>query len=697
MTMYTESLRAFLKPVLPYLDDASVSEIMINGPEDVWIERKGKLTRTDARFTAEGLDGAARNMAQFVGRVLNEERPRLDARLPDGSRIHVVLAPVARKGTTISIRKFFKDKLTIDALLKFKSMTAQMARLIEAGIATKLNMVVAGGTGSGKTTLLNIVSSLIPDDERILTIEDSAELQLNQTHLVPFESRPPDKFGKGGVDMGDLLASALRLRPDRIVVGEVRGGEAFHLMQAMNTGHGGSLATTHANTPTDTLRRLESLCLMSGVDLPMVAVRAQVASAINLVICCERLHDGSRKTTHISEVLPLNDKGDYRTQDLFVFTPVAKDAEGHVLGYHAPTGILPTFLARARAYGFTDLDEAFFDPATYGLPPPPVFHAGAAHQVRWAPSLRHREQGRPDPEHFQDAWRELEQRLQAEARGEEIPAPRAQVQVAPSFRQDAQAAASPPAPSAPPVPVHADAVGASSPKASGAPRGSAPAPMVSEAGAMAAAPFRAVETERMSAPPVAVSEPVPAFTRRETPQDVAPPVAGTAPGLTRGPTPQESSLPVAASADARAPVAASDAARPSPPVAVSADAQVAAPRVPPSSPAREAAPPSEKTEIRPAPVRRAAPRVPDDMDDDRTPMPTPNPLLAGAAEESTVQLADELLDTRPAAPAPPRPSLPPRRPPPARGVTPVFEDSPSLQSEDPEKTAIRPAPQRPRR
>ncbi|MFY0583700.1 CpaF family protein [Cystobacter fuscus] len=397
MSMYNESLRAFLKPVLPHLDDPTVSEIMINGPNDIWIERKGKVSKIDASFTEEGLLGAARNMAQFVGRLLNDERPRLDARLPDGSRIHVVIPPIARKGTTISIRKFFKDKLTIDSLIKFKSMTPQMARLIDAGIHTKLNMLVSGGTGSGKTTLLNIVSSLIPDEERILTIEDSAELQLNQSHIVPFESRPPDKFGKGGVDMGDLLNSALRLRPDRIVVGEVRGGEAFYLVQAMNTGHGGSLATTHANTPTDTLRRIESLCLMSGIELPLVAIRAQVASAINFVICCERLHDGSRKTIALSEVLPLSEKGEYRTQDIFVFTPVTKDEEGHILGYHAPTGIIPSFVDRARAYGFNDLDESFFDPATYGVPPPPSFRLGESYNVRWVPSLKHRERGEPDP------------------------------------------------------------------------------------------------------------------------------------------------------------------------------------------------------------------------------------------------------------------------------------------------------------
>jgi pilus assembly protein CpaF len=428
--MYNESLRAFLKPVVPYLDDESVSEIMINGPTDVWIERKGQLTRTEAVFSEEGLLGAARNMAQFVGRILSDERPRLDARLPDGSRIHIVIPPIARRGTTISIRKFFKDKLKPENLVQFGSIQPNMVRLIEAAVRVKLNMIVSGGTGSGKTTLLNILSSLIPDEERILTIEDSAELQLQQSHLVPFESRPPDKFGKGEVNMGHLLMSALRLRPDRIVVGEVRGGEAFDLMQAMNTGHGGSMATVHANTPTDTLRRLESLCLMSGVELPMVAVRAQVASAINFVVCCERLQDGSRKTIAVSEVLPLNEKGDYRTQDLWLYIPVSKDENGKILGYHAPTGILPTFMAKARAYGFEDLDEKFFDPRTYGLPPPPLLHGlGENVTTHWAPSLRHRNDHHPDPPEYKDEWRAFEEKLKADARAKNGEKNKVQVQV----------------------------------------------------------------------------------------------------------------------------------------------------------------------------------------------------------------------------------------------------------------------------
>jgi pilus assembly protein CpaF len=316
-----------------------------------------------------------------------------------------------------------------------------MARFIEGCVLIKENIIVAGGTGSGKTTLLNIVSSLIPDDERILTIEDSSELQLNQEHIVPFESRPADKFGKGEVNMGHLLHSALRLRPDRIVVGEVRGGEAFDLMQAMNTGHGGSMATTHANTPTDTLRRIESLCLMSGVELPMVAVRAQVASGIQVVITCERLQDGSRKTTTIAEVLPLSDKGDYRTQDIFCFTATHKDAEGKIHGYHAPTGIIPNFIGRLHAYGFQDMDEAFFDPDTYGVPPPPLFHADGV-TTKWIKKLKHRQDGGHDDETQEKEWADA--RLQ---KGKDVERQMKEKDVAAEARKAADAAAksSPPA------------------------------------------------------------------------------------------------------------------------------------------------------------------------------------------------------------------------------------------------------------
>ena len=371
-SMYDEALRAFLSPVLEFLDDTSVSEILINAPDDVWIEEKGRLYRTDAVFTEDGLLAAARSIAQFVGRPLTEERPRLDARLPDGSRVHVILPPIARHGTTISIRKFFPGGLTVDQMVEFGSLTWPMASFLEACVLCKLNVVVAGGTGSGKTTLLNCVSSFIPNDERIITIEDSAELQLIQDHLVSLESRPPDDHGRGEVSIRDLLHSSLRLRPDRIVIGEIRGGECFDLLQALNTGHGGSMTTTHANTPRETLTRLESLALLSGIELPLRAIRAQVAAAVDVVVACARLADGTRKVTAISEALPLDDRGDYRTQDIFVFTQTSRDENG-VKGYHAPTGVIPGFQRKLIANGMTEFVDEFFDPLFYGLEPPPLF------------------------------------------------------------------------------------------------------------------------------------------------------------------------------------------------------------------------------------------------------------------------------------------------------------------------------------
>lgn len=384
--MYERSLAAFLKPVQKYLQDKDVTEVMINSKDDVWIEKKGTLFKTTATFTQEGLEAAARNMAQYVGRIITEERPRLDARLPDGSRIHVILEPIARRGTTICIRKFFPGKLTMRQLISFGSLPPEWARFIDACVQIKKNIIVSGGTGSGKTTLLNVVSSLIPNQERIVTIEDSAELQMTQDHLVSLESRPPDRLGKGQVTIADLLHSSLRLRPDRIVIGEVRGGEAFDLMQAMNTGHAGSMCTVHANNPTDTCRRLESLCLMSEVELPMVAIRAQVASALDIIIATNRFQDGSRRLTSISEVLPLNERGDYRTQDLFTFQVTGKDDEGRIQGYHTPTGILPTFLEKLQAYGFPEMDEAYFDPATYGCRPPNV-DAVREFRIQWVERL----------------------------------------------------------------------------------------------------------------------------------------------------------------------------------------------------------------------------------------------------------------------------------------------------------------------
>jgi pilus assembly protein CpaF len=374
VSLFSDSLRAFLRPILPYLDDPTVSEVLVNAPTEVWFERQGRLHRADAVFTEDGLLAAARNMAQYVGRPLTDEQPRLDARLPDGSRIHVILPPIARRGTTISIRKFHQGGLTITNLIESGSLTPELARFLQACVITKRNLVIAGGTGSGKTTLLNVLSDLIPDGDRIVTIEDSAELQIRKPHLVSLESRPADRNGRGQVTLRDLLMSCLRLRPDRIIVGEVRGGEAFELLQAMNTGHGGTICTAHANSPLETLSRLESLCLLSGIELPLRAVRAQVATALHVVVVAARLADGSRRVTHVGEVLPLDHRGDYRVQDLFVFTQTGRDEE-HVHGYMAPTGCLPTFRERLVADGFTDISPEFFDPRQYGYAPPPFFTA----------------------------------------------------------------------------------------------------------------------------------------------------------------------------------------------------------------------------------------------------------------------------------------------------------------------------------
>ncbi|MGM0597947.1 MAG: CpaF family protein [Myxococcota bacterium] len=375
--IYKESLKAFLKPVQRYIEDDRISEILINGPDSVWVEMKGKLYKTKAKFTPSSLKAAARNMAQYVGRIVDDQHPRLDARLPDGSRIHVILPPIGRCGTVVSIRKFFPGGLTIEQMIEFGSISEEMADFIKGCVLVKENVVVSGGTGSGKTTLLNVLSSFIPNSERIITIEDSAELQLEQDHLVPLESRPPDEKGRYGVFMRDLLHSSLRLRPDRIIIGEVRGGEAFDMLQAMNTGHGGSMCTTHANTPKETLARLESLALLSGVELPLRAIRAQVAAAIHIVVSSSRFPDGSRKITHVSEVLPLNEKGDYRVQDIFVFNQTGIDKEGKVHGYHTPTGIIPNVQTKLLKNGFDEMKDEFFQPETYDLEPPKYFSDGS--------------------------------------------------------------------------------------------------------------------------------------------------------------------------------------------------------------------------------------------------------------------------------------------------------------------------------
>jgi len=336
----------FLGPVAPYLADDDVSEILINGSAQIFVERKGKLERTDVKFVSEpALKAAAVNIAKSVGRLLNEDNPRLDARLPDGSRVHAVIPPLARCGTVIAIRKFKRDTLTMEKLQAFGSVSADTVMLLRALVLLHKNVIVSGGTSSGKTSVLNALSSFIPNHERVLVIEDASELQLQQEHIVPFETRKPDKNGNGEVTIRDLIHSSLRLRPDRLVIGEIRGGEALDLLQALNTGHAGSMSTIHANTPVDTLFRLETCALLSGFDIPLVALRAQVASSIDAVVQTARLSDGSRKIVSISEVLPLQG-GEYRLNEILAWETDRVTPEGALIGKHVLKNP-PTFIEQA--------------------------------------------------------------------------------------------------------------------------------------------------------------------------------------------------------------------------------------------------------------------------------------------------------------------------------------------------------------
>ena len=361
--VFAQTLLAFLDPVGVFLRDATVSEVMINGPDTIYIERAGKLIRTDARFPSEhALESAVRNIAQYVGKSVGPDRPILDARLPDGSRVCAVLPPASRHGLTLSIRRFPKDRLTVDQLVKYGSMSLTARAFLDICVKVKRNVVVAGGTGSGKTSMLNALGSFIPEDERIVIIEDSSEVQLQQPHAVYLEARPPDPKGRGAVSIRDLLRATLRLRPDRIVVGECRAGEALDLIQAMTSGHGGSLSTVHATYPRDTLNRLETLCLMSDVELPLSALRSQIASAVNVIVQTSRMNDGSRKITHIAECTGLDPAGGYSISMLFEFRQTGVDARtGKVLGTLAPTGGLPSFLDEITARGMSlppEMEEA---------------------------------------------------------------------------------------------------------------------------------------------------------------------------------------------------------------------------------------------------------------------------------------------------------------------------------------------------
>ena len=350
--VYEETLLSFLAPVRPFLDDPKVSEIMINGPNQIFIEKAGRLTLTEARFPSlESLHACLRNIAQYVGKMVDEDHPILEARLPDGSRIEAIVPPAAPDGPDVSIRRFFRETLTVQRLVDFGSLTADAAQMLEALVALKQNVVVAGGTGSGKTSMLNALSSFIPDGERIVIIEDSREVQLQRQHVVQLEARPGDAKGKGKVSIRDLFRASLRMRPDRIVVGEIRGGEALDLVQAMTSGHGGCITTVHATYPHDTLTRLETMSLMSDVELPLSALRVQLASAVNIIVQTSRLQDGSRKVTHISEVRSYSAERGFELVDLFHRRFHGRDAQGDLVSSFEPTGELPLCTEMVHSYG----------------------------------------------------------------------------------------------------------------------------------------------------------------------------------------------------------------------------------------------------------------------------------------------------------------------------------------------------------
>ena len=333
-------------PITPLLHDDSISEVMVNGAGQIYIERKGQLFLSDVTFGSEAdLIRVIREIAAFVGRRIDDDSPMVDCRLPDGSRVNAIIPPLAIDGPSLTIRKFARDPFTVQDLISFGTITAEAAGFLEACVKAHFNVLVAGGTGSGKTTTLNVLSSFIPDTERVVTIEDAAELQLRQPHKVRLESRPARIDGSGRISIRDLVVNALRMRPDRIVIGECRSGEALDMLQAMNTGHDGSLTTVHANSPRDTLARLETLVLMSGVDLPQRAIREQIASAIHLIVQQARLRDGSRRVTNITEVV--GREGDTITlQDVFLFEETGMDGNGRLQGKLSPTGIRPNAMAK---------------------------------------------------------------------------------------------------------------------------------------------------------------------------------------------------------------------------------------------------------------------------------------------------------------------------------------------------------------
>ncbi len=352
-------------PIQALLNEDSVSEVMVNGPFQVYVEQKGKLRMTNVKFRDnDHVLSIIERIIAPLGRRIDESSPMVDARLPDGSRVNAIIPPLAIDGPSITIRKFSKIPLTVDDLIKFGSFTREVSQFIEAGVVSRLNVIVSGGTGSGKTTMLNVLSSFIPSDERIVTIEDSAELQLRQDHVVRLETRPANIEGKGEISIRDLVRNSLRMRPERLVVGECRGGEALDMLQAMNTGHDGSMSTAHSNSPRDTLARMETMVLMAGMDLPLRAIRQQIAAAVDLIVHVERLRDGSRKIVKVSEVLGMEGET-ILMQDIFQF--VEEDfINEKVVGALIPTGIRPKVMDRFKSDQI-DLPKNLFTPSLSGL------------------------------------------------------------------------------------------------------------------------------------------------------------------------------------------------------------------------------------------------------------------------------------------------------------------------------------------
>ena len=349
-------------PIQPLLEDEDISEVMVNGPKKVFVEKKGRLTKSAITFDDD--DHVLRVIDRIIlplGRRVDADTPTVDARLPDGSRVNAVIRPVAIDGPSITIRKFKKDKLSIQQLIDYGSLTAHMAEFIRACVLAHLNIVISGGTGSGKTTLLNVLSSYIQEEERIITIEDAAELQLQQDHVLRLETKVSNTDGRGAVSIRDLVRNSLRMRPDRIIVGECRGGEALDMLQAMNTGHDGSLTTLHANTPRDAISRMETMVLMSGMDLPLKVVRQQIASAVDLIVQQTRLKDGSRKVTAITEVVGMEGEIVVLT-DIFKFEQTGIGENGKILGELKATGIRPIFSPRLEAAGFKLSGDIFMPP-----------------------------------------------------------------------------------------------------------------------------------------------------------------------------------------------------------------------------------------------------------------------------------------------------------------------------------------------